>query len=135
VSQAINDTIANPAFGIVFFGSIPAITLAIAINWRTTRQVPRTLIVAALPPHLAGLTRTGTGNVPLNIDLAVVETITAESASQARDNFEDDWNRLNLLRAARTTNNPLTTTQGDASSCDLADANLRVDCADHARIV
>ena len=33
--QAINETVRNPAFGIVFFGSIPAMALAIAMSWTT----------------------------------------------------------------------------------------------------
>ncbi|NNE94405.1 MAG: DUF1772 domain-containing protein [Acidimicrobiales bacterium] len=97
--QAINDTIRNPAFGIVFFGSVPAIGLALVANWRTAPAVARSLLVAALPLYLAGLMITGTGNVPLNNDLADVATITPETAAAARAVFEDDWNRLNLVRA------------------------------------
>lgn len=96
--QAINETIRNPAFGIVFFGSIPAIALAIAANWRTATQIPRMLMASALPLYLVGLMITGTGNVPLNDDLADVETITPAFAADARADFEDDWNQLNLLR-------------------------------------
>ncbi len=97
--QAINETIRNPAFGLVFFGSIPAIALAIAANWKTMSPVPRMLLAAALPLYLTGLMITGTGNVPLNNDLADVEEITPATAAGARAEFEDDWNRLNLLRS------------------------------------
>lgn len=96
--QAINETVQNPAFGIVFFGSIPAIGLAIAANWKSAGQVPRILLAAALPLYLAGLIVTGTGNVPLNNDLADYGNLTPETSSQARADFEDDWNQLNLLR-------------------------------------
>lgn len=97
--QAINETVRNPAFGIVFFGSIPAIALAMAMNWRSAPPVPRLLIAAALPLYLAGLIVTGVGNVPLNDDLADYGTVTPASAAQARAGFEDDWNQLNLVRA------------------------------------
>ncbi|MEZ5382036.1 MAG: anthrone oxygenase family protein [Microthrixaceae bacterium] len=96
--QAINETVRNPAFGLVFFGSIPAIFLAVAANWRTSSRAARILLAAALPLYLAGLAITGTGNVPLNNDLAEVATITPEAAATARAGFEDDWNELNLLR-------------------------------------
>lgn len=97
--QAINETVRNPAFGIVFFGSIPAIALAIALNWNITAPVPRTLMAAALPLYLAGLMITGTGNVPLNNDLADIEITSPADAAEARADFEEDWNELNLLRS------------------------------------
>lgn len=97
--QAINDTVRNPAFGIVFFGSIPAIALAVVLNWKTTAKIPRLLMATALPLYLVGLLITGTGNVPLNNDLAVVEVTSPAAAAEARADFEDDWNQLNLLRS------------------------------------
>jgi len=101
--QAINETIRNPGFGIVFFGSIPAIALAIALNWRSIPAMARAFMTAALPLYLAGVVITATGNVPLNNDLADialagVEDMAPAIAAEARADFEDDWNRLNLLR-------------------------------------
>lgn len=97
--QAINETVRNPAFGIVFFGSIPALIVAIAVNWKSTALIPRALMTAALPLYLAGLIITGTGNVPLNEDLAAVEVTSPAVAAEARADFEDGWNQLNLLRS------------------------------------
>ncbi len=97
--QAVNETVRNPAFGIVFFGSMPALILAIAVNWKSTAPIPRALMTAALPLYLAGLIITGTGNVPLNEDLAAVEVTSPAVAAEARADFEDDWNQLNLLRS------------------------------------
>lgn len=96
--QAINDTISNPYFAIVFFGSIPAIGAALAVHWRSGRHLVRGLTAAALVLYLAAIAITGTGNVPLNEDLAAVEEITAATAAAARSAFEEDWNRLNLAR-------------------------------------
>lgn len=97
--QSINEAVRNPGFGIVFFGSVPAIAMAVAVSWRATQGVPRALMAAALPLYVAGMAVTVTGNVGLNDDLAEVTPVTPAAAAEARDDFEDDWNRLNLLRA------------------------------------
>ncbi len=97
--QAINETVRTPAFGLVFFGAIPAIALAIALNWKTVARLPRIVMTVAAPLYLAGLLITGAGNVPLNDDLATVELTSPAVAAEARVDFEDDWNRLNLLRS------------------------------------
>ncbi len=97
--QAINDTIQNPAFAIVFFGSIPAMVAAIALHWRRASVAGRSLLVGALALYLTGLVVTATGNVPLNTDLAEVTGTTGAEVSAARLAFESDWNRLNLIRS------------------------------------
>ena len=96
--QAINESVRNPLFGIVFFGSVPALALAIAANWSTASTPRRTLMALALPLYLAVIVITGTGNVPLNNDLADVVVTNPEVATQARAAFEADWNRYNLAR-------------------------------------
>lgn len=97
--QAINETIRNPAFAAVFFGSIPAVVVAIALNWARAGTVARVLLVAVLGLYLSGMAVTVTGNVPLNDDLAAVTSLTPETAAAARSAFESDWNRLNLIRS------------------------------------
>lgn len=97
--QAINETVRNPAFGIVFFGSIPAIAVAVAANWKTAPPASRMLMAVALPLYLTGLIVTATGNVPLNDDLAGHHDPAPAIAAQARADFENDWNRFNLIRA------------------------------------
>lgn len=97
--QAINRTVRNPAFGIVFFGSVPAIALALVANWSTAGRLPRILMVTALPFYLAGVLVTGTGNVPLNEELASVELSSPDVAGAARAEFENEWNDLNLIRS------------------------------------
>ena len=95
--QAINDTIRNPWFGSVFFGTVPLIGVALLLNWRTGATA-RLLIGAAAATYLTVTAITGLGNVPLNNDLAEVTDLIPATAEQARSDFEDDWNRLNLLR-------------------------------------
>jgi uncharacterized membrane protein len=96
--QSINNTIRSPGFGIVFFGSIPALGLAAAVNWRNANQPARWLLGAGLVLYLTGLAITGTGSVPLNEELAELATVTPASAADARAAFEDSWNRLHLIR-------------------------------------
>lgn len=96
--QAINDSIRNPAFGLMFFGTIPAMALAIAFNWTTVNHFGRLLFVVAGALLLVTLLITGRGNVPLNNDLADVSNITEATAASARAAFETDWNSLNLIR-------------------------------------
>ena len=98
--QAINNTIRNPVFGIVFFGTLPALLLAAGTNWRTSSPARRWLLASAPALFLCCMAITGTQNVPLNNELGEV-TVTAtngEAASAARADFEDVWNQHNLVR-------------------------------------
>ncbi len=97
VFQAVNATIKNLPFAIVFFGSIPALVLATVLH-RTADRTTITLLVSSLVLLLAGIVITGTQNVPLNNDLAAVVPTSPEVLAQARATFEGDWNRFNLLR-------------------------------------
>lgn len=95
--QAINDTIRNAAFGIVFFGTIPAIAVALALHRHSPSSV-RWLIGGALGLFIVVIGITAAGNVPLNDALADVTDPTGPTAGSARADFETDWNRLNLIR-------------------------------------
>lgn len=96
--QALNATIRNPAFGLVFFGSVPALIAAVAMNWQTTGRSQRAMMVGALALYLTGMIITVAGNLPLNDELAGYEQVGPAEAAVARADFEADWNRLNLLR-------------------------------------
>ena len=97
--QAINATIRNPMFGIVFFGSLPALVLARLLHRGTARSPKRLLLTIAPVLYLVGMGITFTGNVVLNDELADVEPSTAAIAATARADFEDDWNRLDGYRS------------------------------------
>jgi uncharacterized membrane protein len=97
VFQALNDTIRNVGFGIAFFGTIPAIAAALVLNWGEG-ILWRWMIGVGLGLYLIGLAITIVGNVPLNNDLAEVTTLMPANVADARQRFEDDWNRLNLAR-------------------------------------
>ncbi len=96
--RAINDTIRNPVFGTVFFGSMPALALAAIANWRASTSVRRVMLVVAPLLYFATMAITFVGNVPLNDGLAKIEPGSAAIAGVARADFETDWNRLNLIR-------------------------------------
>lgn len=93
--KAINATVRNAPFGLIFFGPVPAIALAVAANVRRLRGWARWSLVAAVPLYVATIAITIGGNVVLNDELAQTDPA---AASAARADFEDDWNRLNLIR-------------------------------------
>lgn len=97
IFKAINDTIRNPAFGIVFFGTAPAIAMML---WTHRHRSSRTLIwlTVALLLAIATLLITYLGNIPLNNALAEIVPLTPDIASAARTEFEAPWNTLNLFR-------------------------------------
>lgn len=95
--QAINATIRNVWFGIVFFGSIPMLIATLALHW-TSRPSVRGLVISALVLYVATFAITAIANVALNNDLALVTDRSAASAAAARSQFEASWNRWNLLR-------------------------------------
>lgn len=95
--QAINATIRNPAFAVMFFGCVPAI----AVAWFAHRTVDRRAALALATGGVlcaAVVVITFAFNVPLNDELATVVDPTASQASAARDDFETIWNRWNLAR-------------------------------------
>ncbi len=95
--QALNETIRNPAFGLVFFGAVPVTVGALVANW-DHGSLRRRLIGAGLCLYLTGMAVTVAGNVPLNNGLAELSAVEPDSAAAARAVFERDWNRLNLTR-------------------------------------
>ncbi|MEL6892416.1 MAG: DUF1772 domain-containing protein [Actinomycetota bacterium] len=96
--QSINDTIRNAPFGIVFFGTIPALCAALALHARATWR-RRNAIIVALIAYVAVFAITATANVPLNDELGLVTERTSAALADARGDFEGAWNRLNLARA------------------------------------
>lgn len=101
--QAINSTIQNPAFGMVFFGSIAATGLLVVQSWMARSGTQRLLVGAALGFYAICVVITATGNVPLNDELEAVGAVTGVEAKAAREAFESQWNRLNLWRTLTST--------------------------------
>lgn len=95
--QWINATVQTPEFAVIFFGTVPALAIALGLNRRAGRLTV-SLVAAALVMAIATIAITAAGNVPLNRELAEFEMLTPEIAATARLDFEDPWNRLNMIR-------------------------------------
>jgi uncharacterized membrane protein len=95
--QAINATIRNATFAIVFFGCVPSLAVALVSHRGSERRTVR-LLVAGLVLCLATVAVTFLFNVPLNDELATYQDLTVERAARARADFEQVWNRWNLVR-------------------------------------
>jgi uncharacterized membrane protein len=98
--QAINDTVTNAWFGVVFFGSVFALGAAVAANWSAGRSM-RALTGIALALYLTGVAITGIGNVPLNDELATVTVPTTQSAEVAHQGVRSG------MESAQPRTNPL----------------------------
>jgi len=98
--QSINRAILNPAFFLIFFGSI--ICLGIASIYEFHSNTWRfSLILAASLTYLVGTVGvTGLGNVPLNDQLDVLKIAESpqEKIAEFRAYYELKWNRLHLIR-------------------------------------
>lgn len=101
--QSLNETVRNPLFGVVFFGSVPLLLLANVLHRSAPWTTQRWLLAVAPVLYVLGMAITVTGNVQLNEELAEVDVVSAEAdvatiATQARAGFEDEWNRWNGWR-------------------------------------
>ena len=98
--QSINRAILNPAFFLIFFGSI--ICLGIASIYEFHSNTWRfSLILAASLTYLVGTVGvTGLGNVPLNdqLDIFKIADSPIEKIAKFRAYYESKWNRLHLIR-------------------------------------
>ena len=100
--QAINDTIRNGWFAIVFFGATPAAAIALAANRNLPKNAKRLI-------GLGTILLTGTviitfaGNVVLNNSLGQVDGALPDVAATARAKFEHSWNQLNAIRTLLST--------------------------------
>lgn len=95
--QAINSTIRNPYFAMVFFGSVVATLLAITLNWKPNPRI-RPFLVMGVLLNFSCLAITFIGNVPLNNKLATITDFSLTSTATARAAFEWVWNEYNMLR-------------------------------------
>lgn len=98
--QSINRAILNPAFYLVFFGSLVFLTIA-SIYQLHDNKVTFWLMLAASVLYLTGtLGVTGLGNVPLNNQLETLNLIElpAKKLAEFRKSYESNWNRLHWIR-------------------------------------
>jgi uncharacterized membrane protein len=83
----------------VFFGPLPLLTLAAILLARPGATRSALVAAAAAVIYAAGvLGVTFLGNIPLNDDLADTTSATPAALQQARHDYEEPWNDLNLIR-------------------------------------
>jgi len=101
VMQHINREILNPAFMLIFIGSL--VMLLISSLALYPGGWPFWLMLSAALAYLTGtIVVTGMGNVPLNnqLDALDIEQMTLEQLKSFREYYELKWNRLHLIRTA-----------------------------------
>lgn len=97
--QSINRAILNPAFFLVFFGSLLA--LAISTIQHFNSGIPFWWLLAATIAYLLGTFGvTVFGNVPLNdaLDVLNLAELSETKIVDFRKSYEGKWNRLHLIR-------------------------------------
>lgn len=95
--QAMNASVRNPAFAVMYFGTpvVLALSAVIALMWSRTIAL---LLGAALLVHLGGIAFTTAWiNVPLNMALATADPASPDATTIWAD-YAAPWHRANLLR-------------------------------------
>ncbi len=100
VMNRINVVIVNPAFMFGFLGSIVFTGVAAALHLRGDQRTVLWWILAALALNVISFLISAGGNIPLNNQLA---DATGGDFAAMRQQFEDSWVRLNILRGVANT--------------------------------
>lgn len=100
--QSINRAILNPAFFLVFFGSMLFLGTSGALAFSANKVAFALLLAAALTYLFGVIGVTGLGNVPLNdqLDALNLASMTADQQALFRRSYEFKWNRLHQIRTA-----------------------------------
>ncbi|WP_127137687.1 DUF1772 domain-containing protein [Flagellimonas oceanensis] len=103
--QEMNRAIINPLFLIVFFGPLFGHMANIYLNGNQPNTIFWMFLAAGIL-YIAGVVViTIMGNIPLNemLEKADLQTFTPEKLRALRNNFENKWNRLHLIRTISST--------------------------------
>lgn len=98
--QSINRAILNPAFFIIFFGSLIALGIGSVYQF-SHNQASFWLMFAAFICYFIGtMGVTAWGNVPLNNQLDALDLVEMSTGKirEFRHYYETNWNRLHLAR-------------------------------------
>ena len=98
--QSINRAILNPAFFIVFFGTLIALVGSSIYEFHSNKLVFGLIVLASVFYAAGTFGVTALGNVPLNNELEGLKLsdLSSERASAFRTYYESNWNRLHLIR-------------------------------------
>lgn len=97
--NAINATIRNFGFGIIFFGSFVLLLLALLSRLEQRRSLSFALLAAALLLYLVGpLFITFSVHVPLNTELLTYTDLSTLDVARIRADYQGRWNSWHLAR-------------------------------------
>lgn len=98
--QSINRAILNPAFFLIFFGSILFLGLATFYEFHNNKLAFALMLTSSIIYLLGTIGVTGLGNVPLNnqLDVLNLSELSIEKIIEFREYYETRWNRLHLIR-------------------------------------
>ena len=98
--QSINKAILNPAFFVVFFGSLIASSVASIYEFNDNRTVFILMLFSSAMYALGTFGVTAFGNVPLNNQLEALDILKkgSEELAEFRQYYEVKWNRLHFIR-------------------------------------
>jgi uncharacterized membrane protein len=98
--QNINRAILNPAFFLIFFGSICFLSMASIYEFHASKVTFWLLLGSSIFYLIGTVGVTALGNVPLNEQLDALELAKMDTNKMAefRKFFESNWNRLHLIR-------------------------------------
>jgi uncharacterized membrane protein len=99
--QSLNKAILNPAFALVFWGSILSLIIATILHYQQPSSgIFWYLLTATVIYLFGGIAVTFGGNIPLNNSLEKFQlnSSSLEEIKLKRTSFESKWNRLNMIR-------------------------------------
>lgn len=98
--QSINKAILNPAFFVIFFGSLVLLSIASIYEFNTNKLAFGFILGSSITYLVGAIGVTGLGNVPLNDQLEVLKIVEmgSEKITEFRKYYESNWNRLHVIR-------------------------------------
>ena len=98
--QSINRAILNPAFFLVFFGSIALLSISSIYEFHSHKWAFGFILASSIIYLIGTVGVTGLGNVPLNdqLDILKIAEMGSEKVAEFRRFYESKWNRLHLIR-------------------------------------
>lgn len=98
--QSINKAILNPAFFLIFFGSIFFLSIASIYQFNDSKTAFWLMLSASGCYLLGTVGVTALGNVPLNNQLEGLQlsALGSEELNRFRKFYEPNWNKLHMAR-------------------------------------
>jgi uncharacterized membrane protein len=98
--QSINRAILNPAFFLIFFGSIIFLSIGSIYQFNAEQDTFWLMFAASILYFTGTLGITALGNVPLNNQLEALnlKEMSPQKLLEFRKFYEEKWNRLHLIR-------------------------------------